>query len=95
MSDSDDVVDNQTASRFELAIDGHLAHLDYEVNGSRLTLTHTEVPEELGGRGLGGHLVRAAVNRAEREHLTVIPNCPFARSWLDKHPDVAATITMG
>jgi len=80
-------VDNVEKERFEIVEDGHLAELIYHLHGSRLTLIHTEVPEELGGRGLGGLLVRAAVDRARRDHLTIVPSCPFARGWLEKHPD--------
>jgi predicted GNAT family acetyltransferase len=39
-------------------------------------------------------LVRAALERAEREDLTVVPWCPFARRWLHEHPDQAARVTM-
>lgn len=81
------MVDNVSAERFEVIDDGHLAELVYHLHGSRLTLIHTEVPEALGGRGLGGVLVRAALDRARRDHLTIVPNCPFARGWLEKHPD--------
>ena len=82
--------DNQAESRFELGVDGLLAELPYRLNGKRLVLIHTEVPEELEGRGLGGALVTAAIDRAAREGMTVVPLCPFARGWLQRHPDVAA-----
>ena len=39
-------------------------------------------------------LVRAAVSRAVREGLTVVPLCPFARHWLERHPEVASTVTI-
>jgi uncharacterized protein len=90
MSDPAPVTDNQAGSRFELRADGRLAELLYRRHGNRLVLIHTEVPEELEGRGLGGTLVAAAVDRAAREDLTVVPLCPFARGWLQRHPDTAA-----
>jgi uncharacterized protein len=85
-----DVVDNTERHRFEINEDGHRAELVYEVRGNELVLVHTGVPEALGGRGLGGVLVAAALDRAAAEDLTVVPQCPFARSWLEKHPDEAA-----
>ena len=90
MNDAQQVADNQAESRFELWAGGRLAELLYRRNGKRLVLIHTEVPEELEGRGLGGALVTAAVDRAAREGMTVVPLCPFARGWLQRHPDVAA-----
>jgi predicted GNAT family acetyltransferase len=90
VSDSADVVDNPDASRFELRADERLAELVYRVRGDRLILVHTEVPVELEGRGVGGRLVTAAVDRAVREGLTLVPLCPFARGWLQRHPDAAS-----
>jgi uncharacterized protein len=90
MSDAPPVTDNQAESRFELWVDGRLAELPYRRNGKRLVLIHTEVPVELEGHGLGGALVAAAVDRAAREGMTVVPLCPFARDWLQRHPETAA-----
>ena len=90
VSDSADVTDNTDASRFELRADGWLAELLYRIRGDRLVLVHTEVPVELEGRGIGGRLVTAAVDRAAREGLTLVPLCPFARGWLERHPEVAS-----
>ena len=89
-----DVTDNAASERFELVEDGHAAEFVYHLSGSRLTLIHTEVPEALGGRGLGGVLVRAALERARRDHLTIVPNCLFARSWLEKHPDAIGEVAV-
>ena len=94
MGDTPRVVDNEAASRFEVSIDGHLAELVYRRHRDRLVLVHTGVPDELEGRGLGGMLVRAAIARAVQEGLTVVPVCPFARRWLERHPEVASTVTI-
>jgi uncharacterized protein len=94
VSDPRQVTDNQAASRFELRADGSLAELLYRRVGNRLVLIHTEVPVELEGRGIGGALVAAAVDRAAREGMTLVPLCPFARGWLQRHPDTAKTATI-
>lgn len=94
VSDAPRVTDNQAQSRFELDADGHVAELVYHRNGRRLALIHTDVPAELEGRGIGGQLVTAAIDRAAREGLTVVPLCPFARSWLERHADEAAKATI-
>jgi hypothetical protein len=92
VTDIPQITDDQDASRFELPTGGLLAELQYRQNGDRLVLIHTGVPAELAGHGLGGALVRAAVERAERDVMTVVPLCPFARDWLQRHPDVAAKV---
>jgi predicted GNAT family acetyltransferase len=81
------VVDNTAASRFESGTGEDMAQLVYRRRANRLVLIHTEVPEELEGHGLGGELVRAAIERAAREQLVVVPLCPFARRWIERHPE--------
>jgi predicted GNAT family acetyltransferase len=95
MSSAPPVVDNTERHRLEIRVDDHLAHLDYTLHDRHLTLVHTEVPEQLGGRGLGGILVQAALDKAIAGDFVVVAVCPFARSWLEKHPDAAATVTVG
>lgn len=86
------VTDNRDESRFEIHEDGEVAELVYRTRAGRLVLVHTGVPDALGGRGLGGYLVRAAIDRAVRDGMTVVPLCPFARAWLERHPDDAAMV---
>jgi predicted GNAT family acetyltransferase len=88
------IIDNQATHRFEVTREGHLAELTYQTDDGHILLIHTEVPEALGGHGLGGELVKAAVAKAAREGLTIIPMCPYARAWLQKHPDVAGSVTI-
>ena len=83
--------DVPTEHRFIAEDDGMLAQLIYKTAPSRLVLVHTEVPDHLAGRGIGGSLVRAALHRAVVEDLTVVPLCPFARRWLKDHPEAAST----
>ena len=87
-----DIMNNEAARRFETTVDGHTAELEYRRHGERLVLVHTEVPDELEGRGVGGALVTAAVDYAVGEGLTIVPMCPFARGWLERHPDVAKRV---
>ena len=80
------VSDNAAERRFELPVDGKLAFLTYKRTETTITLVHTEVPEELRGRGVGGALVDGAVARAQAEGLRITVVCPFAREHLEKHP---------
>jgi predicted GNAT family acetyltransferase len=94
MTDLPPVTDNEQESRLEVTIGGQLAELVYRRRAGRLILVHTGVPDALSGHGVGGHLVRAAVELAAAQGWTVVPACPFARDWLGRHPDVAATVTV-
>lgn len=88
------VADDVDGHRFLYVEDGVEAQLVYRIRGNELILVHTEVPDPLGGRGIGGQLVRAAVERAASTGETVLPWCPYARRWLQRHPDEAATIAI-
>jgi uncharacterized protein len=94
VSDTPQVTDNQAESRFELREDGHRAELAYRRRAGRLVLIHTEVPPELEGRGIGGRLVAAAVDRAAQQGLTVVPLCPFTREYLERHAGEAAKVAI-
>ena len=88
------VRDDPGKSRLVVEQNGAEAELMYRRNGDRLILVHTGVPDALSGHGVGGHLVRAAVELAAAQGWTVVPACPFARDWLGRHPDAAATVTV-
>ena len=81
------VTDAAERRRFEIHQDGQLAgFLRYERRGPDLVLVHTEVDPAFGGQGLGGQLVRFAVEDAARTGRTVVAECEYARSWLARHP---------
>ncbi|MHB8439710.1 MAG: GNAT family N-acetyltransferase, partial [Acidimicrobiales bacterium] len=86
------VADHTANHRFLLTCDGDEAELVYRRRGDRLLLVHAGVPEALGGRGLAAQLVQKAMEDARENSLTVVPLCPYVRSWLEKHPDEAATV---
>lgn len=86
------VTDNPGLSRLEIQSDGELAELVYRTRAGRLVLVHTGVPDALGGRGLGGRLVLAAIDKAAHDGMTLVPLCPFARGWLQRHPQDAAKV---
>ncbi len=88
------VVDRKNEGRFELGVDGHIGVLVYEVKNKLLVLMHTGVPDELAGRGVAGRLVRAAIDRAISDGLIIVPVCPFARRWLESHPDETAGVAI-
>ena len=86
------VVDNQAEHRFELHVDGDVSVLTYRISGDRIRLIHTEVPRALRGRGYADMLARAALERAARDHVRVVPLCPFVRAFLDRHPEFDSLI---
>jgi hypothetical protein len=87
------VRDNPSAHRLELRIGDHIAFLQYRKTATgAMVLMHTEVPAALGGRGLGGKLVTAAMEAARSEGRRVDPRCPFANAYLQRHPEYASLV---
>jgi predicted GNAT family acetyltransferase len=84
------VIRNDELDRFESTLNGHTAFLTFHRNGKRLTLIHSEVPSSLEGHGMAGLLTETALEYARANDLTVVPMCPFVRSFLEKHPDEVA-----
>ena len=92
MTQPPEVTDNPAESRLEIRVGDELAVLTYRRRADRLILVHTGVPNDLGGHGLAGSLTQAAIAKAAAEGLTMVPLCPFARSWLERHPEAAAAV---
>jgi uncharacterized protein len=83
-----EVVEVAERNRFEIRIDGRRAGLAaFRLGPGEITFTHTEIDDAFAGQGLGGVLVRAALDSARDRGLVVLPDCPFVRSWIAKHRD--------
>lgn len=78
---------NQRQSRFEVVIDAQTAVLEYYVNDGVITFTHTGVPPELEGRGIGSQLVKAGLNYARENKFRVRSFCWFVDKYMKLHPD--------
>ena len=84
-----EIVNNRTKHCFELAVGGHIAASYYEIAGPVITFVHTEVPPELGGKGIGSRLIGGALDQVRSEKLKVIAQCPFVKGFIDKNPGYA------
>jgi len=87
MAETLEVVNNEQAHRFEVAIGNEVAFAEYNLVEHGIILPHTLVPESLEGKGIGGQLARAALKYAREHDLKVIPTCPFMAAYIKKHPE--------
>lgn len=81
------VIDNKAEQEFELTVDGYRAVAAYQLEGDTIVFTHTEVPPAIEGRGVGTKLIQAALDSARDRGLKVVPQCPFVRAYMEKHPE--------
>lgn len=80
------VTQNPSKGCFEILCGASRAFLEYREEAGRILLLHTEVPQEMGGRGLGGKLVMSALEYARRNHLKVVARCEFAQNYINRRP---------
>lgn len=77
---------DRKAHRFHTEVDGAQCGLDYSLASAVMTIIHTSVPPEVGGRGIASALVQAALDAARAEGWKVVPACSYAAVWMQRHP---------
>ena len=78
---------NVGPATFSMSIAGQTAYLQYRLRQDRLIILHTEVPTALEGHGVGGRIVKAALEYAREKGMKVNPLCPFAAAYIERHPE--------
>ena len=78
---------NEAEQRFEMEADGATAIIQALVKGDVMLLLHTEVPPELGGRGIGSRIVQRALEYIDQHGYKLAPLCPFVAKYLRLHPE--------
>lgn len=90
-----EIINNEKKRRFEAQVGGHLAVMYRYYTETSLVITHTIVPDELAGQGLGSHMVRTVLDQAREQGLTVVPICPFVASYIERHPEYQDLVLKG
>jgi hypothetical protein len=84
------VSNDPEAHRYEIKDGDHVLGIAaYDRRGSTLVFTHTEVDPASEHPKLGSRLVKAALDDVRSHGERVVPQCPFVRGWIDRHPDYA------
>ncbi len=74
------------AHRLSTELEGQTAILDYELDGKVMSITHTRVPQPIGGRGVAAELMRSALDLAAANGWTVKAVCSYAVAYMKRHP---------
>ena len=84
------VIDNRSRRRYELRLGERVVgSLAYQTEQGAVVLLHTDVDPVFEGRGFGSRLVAGAFEDIRARRLSVVPICPFVRSYLRRHPEDA------
>jgi predicted GNAT family acetyltransferase len=87
-----EVTDNSAQKRFELKAGDHIAMAYYTLAPGTITFTHTEVPKQLSGQGIGSRLARGALEQVRARGLKVVAKCPFIAAFIGKNPEFAGLL---
>ena len=84
------VVDNPERHRYELRVGDTVAGIvQYATEPGTVVLVHTEIAPSVEGEGLGSKLVAGALDDIRARGLEVVPLCPFAAAYIERHPEYA------
>jgi len=82
------VVDVPDRSRFEIRVDGETAGVaEYHRRPGVIAFMHTEIDPRFEGRGLASMLIQTALSQARSAGESVLPFCPFVRSYIAGHDE--------
>lgn len=84
---SGEVIENAAENRFELALDGDdiaAAYYRIDENGN-VVLTHTEVPSEYAGRGIGTKLAIGTFDLIRASGRKAVLRCSFMARFYTSH----------
>jgi predicted GNAT family acetyltransferase len=88
MGMASEVIDNPDQHRFELPIEAEeIAVAYYRIEDGRFILTHTEVPQQFSGQGIGSRLARGVFDAVRASGRKAVLKCPFMGSFAARHPE--------
>lgn len=88
-----EVKNNEESNQFAADLNGKKAFINYKKqDGGVLNLTHTEVPPEFEGKGVGSRLVKQTLDLIKAEGTKIVPSCPFVANYIDRHPEYKSLI---
>lgn len=94
--DDYELIDNTENHQYEFHIGKLVPKIEYiKSKNGEIYLTHTEVPVQLEGKGVGSQLVEKVLKDIEQQGLRLVPLCPFVAGYIKKHPDWRRIVMKG
>lgn len=90
------LIDNAEKKQYEFHIGNLIPRIEYiKTRTGEIYLTHTEVPLQLEGKGIGAALVKKSLEDIERQGLALVPQCPFVAGYIVRHPEWKRIVMKG
>jgi predicted GNAT family acetyltransferase len=90
--ESINIVNNERQEQFQAAVAGEIAYMEYRLKDDMIVLMHTDVPEQLSGKGIATSLAAFAFRYAKENGLSVKVYCPFVLTYVKRHPELAGQL---
>ncbi len=82
------IANDREQNRYLITADGApVGFAEYREQPGELIITHAEVDAAVGGQGFGSRLVAFLLQDARDRDLDVVPQCPFVRDYIIRHPE--------
>ncbi|TCV93222.1 hypothetical protein EC912_10582 [Luteibacter rhizovicinus] len=88
-----EIVHDTANQAFKATVEEQVSVLEYQLRDKIMTITHTGVPQALGGRGIASALTLFAAKTAEAAGWKIIPACSYASTWFRRHPEYDKLLT--
>jgi predicted GNAT family acetyltransferase len=72
--------------------ENRIAEMVVAVSGENLIVYHTQVSDELKGKGVATKLLETMVAYARKNKIKVVALCPYVSAQFQRHPDKYADI---
>ena len=89
------LIENEAEKQYEFHIDRFILRMEYIKVPGKIFLTHTELPVELEGKGIGSALIKQVLEEIEKLDLVLIPMCPFVATYIKRHPEWKKLVLKG
>ena len=86
---------NEAGHRFEMKVGDYTAFIEYKQSTDKITLTHTEVPPELEGKGAATAIIEKTLGYIEKNNFKLIPVCPLVVAYIKRHPECKRIVDGG
>ena len=83
-----ELANDEPHHRYIGSVEGRVAAFTaYIPRADLVVITHTETDPSYEGQGVASQLVRWALDDVRARGLRVLPQCPFVKAYIARHPD--------
>ncbi len=87
--------DNDFLRQFEIAVDNHLATIEYSLQERKIFLTKIHIPEEITENDFQNTFIKIVFENIKERNLSVVPTCPAIAIFIRKNKQYRGLLPVG